>query len=85
MAIEDKYVKPIKDVIVRDPVNMAPIPEKGMTVPWYGSWIARYWRRRVNDGSVYICEPPSQKKKVELRDENRKRTRKKKEEVENDD
>ena len=75
-VLEDVFLKPIEGVIVRDPITGAPLDKKGEYKPWYGSGLARYWRRRVRDGSVIICNPPTQEKQeTELRD--RKRTRRK--------
>jgi hypothetical protein len=46
---ETKFVKPLKDLLVRMPDTMTPLPEDGAEVEWN-----TYWRRRVRDGSVEI-------------------------------
>lgn len=52
----EKFVKPAhKGLIVRFPDNFKTIlPETGFLVPWIGKY-GRYWRRRLNDGSIIEC------------------------------
>ncbi len=44
-------IKPIKDVIVRDKINKEIVPKEGVDVV-----LNSYWRRRINDGSMYIVD-----------------------------
>jgi len=43
-------------MLVRDPVTKIPILATGEPKPLTGKE-GRYWRRRINDGSVKILEP----------------------------
>lgn len=53
---ESVFVKPLKDLIVRDPKTKAPVPKEGMTVVLDGSMIGVYWRRQINDGSLIVVQ-----------------------------
>lgn len=58
-----KYVKPkYEDLIVRDPLQLTPLPKDGAWVPWVGRE-GKYWRRRYTEGSIIFCNPPTPKKK----------------------
>jgi hypothetical protein len=59
-----KYVKPVEGLLVRDPLQLTPLPTKGMWVAWVGR-AGKYWRRRLNDKSIVICDPP----KIEIKKE----------------
>lgn len=61
MDAEFRFVKPKEGQLVRFPGTMVVLPEDGAVVPWVGPE-GRYWRRRVNDGDVYI----TQKKEKEV-------------------
>lgn len=55
----DKYVKPTsEELIVRYPTNKAILPKTGGWVPFIGK-DGRYWRRRLKDKSIKVCNPPS--------------------------
>ena len=66
-----KFVKPLKGLIVRDPLQLTPLPEEGMWVAWSGRQ-GRYWRRRLNDGSIVICDPPKIKNEIKKENKNKK-------------
>ena len=53
--METVFVKPKKGLLVRSPRTRAPLPEEGSNVPWIGA-DGRFWRRRVRDGDVVICD-----------------------------
>lgn len=59
-----KYLVPQKDLIVRHPRSKVPLLKEGELCDWTGS-IGRYWRRRVNDGSVTILETPQNNRVIE--------------------
>jgi len=44
-----------KGLIVRDPITQAALPEDGVLKPVRGV-DGRYWRRRLNDGSVIVVD-----------------------------
>lgn len=52
-----KYLVPKKDVLVRDPFSLSPLPDIGAFVDWSGS-AGRFWRRRVKQGDCDIAQPP---------------------------
>lgn len=74
MRVTEKFLKPSSpDLIVRDPGNFKLIlPVDGAVKPWVGPQ-GRYWRRRVNDGTVLVSQP---KKEVSQPVPQRKRTSK---------
>jgi hypothetical protein len=51
-----KFLIPKEGLLIRDPGNFNPLPETGELKPWIGKE-GRYWRRRVNDGTVTIGVP----------------------------
>ena len=53
MGKEFKFIRPIKGLLVRDPLTKAIIPKTGATVPWIGPE-GRYWRKRLHDKSIRI-------------------------------
>lgn len=50
-----EFLKPLKGVIVRDPMNKTPLSEKGEWKPVIGRE-GIYWLRRLREGSVFITE-----------------------------
>lgn len=51
------WLKPAdKDLIVRDPVTLAPLPEDGAE-----KVLDTYWRRRIKDGDVIETKAPRSK------------------------
>jgi hypothetical protein len=59
--METKFLVPREGVIVRNPVNMLPIPKGGAAMPWRGG-LGRYWRRRVRVGDCIIVNTPNVEK-----------------------
>jgi hypothetical protein len=57
MGAEEKFLIPCPGQKVRDPMSMNILPEAGAVKSWIGPE-GRYWRRRVNDGSVVIGTAP---------------------------
>lgn len=54
------FVKPArKGLLVRDPLTMKHVPEKGMEVPDHP-----YWLRRERDGDIVIVEKIKKVQKV---------------------
>lgn len=53
-----------KGLIVRDPISMQPLSEKGAMKPWTGPQ-GRYWRKRLRVGDVIIGKPQSSNLKIE--------------------
>lgn len=53
-----KFLKPKKDTLVRDPDTREALPPQGMLKTW-----SRYWRRRVKCGDCIISQPPKSVKK----------------------
>lgn len=72
----EKFLISQHKLIIRDPLTKKPLDEKGEMKPFTGS-AGRYWRRRVNDGSVKII---SNQRNVEMRRNNKRYSR----EVNND-
>lgn len=70
----ERFLIPIKGVIVRDPITRAPLPEGGALKPFTGK-LGRYWRRRVNDGTCIIKETKAKvskpSKPEEVKNDNR--------------
>ena len=60
------FLIPQKGLLVRDPVNFTPLAENGEMKPWVGRE-GRYWRRRVNDGTVTIKKPVAKIDKIDKR------------------
>lgn len=59
-----EYVKPTNPGgMVRDPLQRTVLPENGAWVAWVGK-DGKYWRRRLNDGSIVICNPPEIKEEI---------------------
>lgn len=54
---DDRFLKPIKGAIVRDPITFEPLSQDGEVKPW-GGRPGIYWRRRVNEGTVIISKRP---------------------------
>lgn len=48
-----EFLKPKKDMLIRDPKTKTPLAETGEDKPFLGREGA-YWRRRVKDGSCTI-------------------------------
>ena len=46
---QHKFLKPRKGLLVRDPITMEIMPEKGMEVPWFGVQ-GTFYKRRVKCG-----------------------------------
>lgn len=57
MDVEEKFLIPLKGLLLRDPRSKSVLPAEGAVKPWTGPE-GRYWRRRVNDGSCIIGEAP---------------------------
>lgn len=55
------FIIPNKDAMVRDPITRALLPVAGKAVTLLGGE-GRYWRRRINSGSVIVIGPPGTKK-----------------------
>ena len=48
-----EYLIPKEGVLVRDPITYQILPKEGMVKPLVKKE-GRYWRRRINDGDVFI-------------------------------
>lgn len=51
------FVKPLEGLLVRIPGTRVPLPQAGTWVFLVGSE-GNFWRRRLNDGTVVVGEPP---------------------------
>jgi len=56
------FIVPNKDAMVRDPETKVILLETGKAVTLLGA-SGRYWRRRINGGSVKIVKPSVKEKK----------------------
>jgi len=65
---QSELLIPGKGLLVRDPVTKDILPESGEVKPLIGSE-GRYWRRRINDGSVTIGGQPLKIKSLKTREE----------------
>ena len=54
--MEQKFLVPKKDLLVRDPLSKTPMPEAGLLVDWNS-----FWRRRVKQGDCTIGVPEEPK------------------------
>lgn len=52
----NKLLIPLKGVIVRDPKTMIPLSPEGEYKSMIGP-SGRYWRRRIEGGTVFIKDP----------------------------
>ncbi len=57
------FIIPNKDAMIRDPITKALLPVAGKAVTLLGGE-GRYWRRRINSGSVIVVDPPGTKVKT---------------------
>ena len=63
-----EFLIPKKGLVVRTPGTFVALPESGAEINMTGK-DGRYWRRRINDGSVTIGRKPSiQKPKTKVED-----------------
>lgn len=53
------FVKPAKDMIVRDPLHMTPIPAEGRNVPDIA-----YWHQRLRDGDLVLAIDPNEEQPI---------------------
>lgn len=53
-----QFLIPVPGHSVRDLRSGVFLAEAGEWKPWAGTGDARYWRRRVKDGSVRVGKPP---------------------------
>lgn len=58
----DAFIKPLDGLTVRSPKDMSSLPPEGALVSLDGVE-GKYWRRRINDGSVIVVEPKKEIKK----------------------
>jgi len=63
MGAEEKFIIPLKGLIVRDPRSKNILPECGAIKPWIGPE-GRYWRRQVAVGSCKMLEEAPKQKTV---------------------
>ena len=68
--MDQALLKPLKGVLVRDPVNNTPLSEKGEIKPMSGKK-GQYWRRRLKDGSVFIVSENKPEEKTEKKQSNK--------------
>jgi hypothetical protein len=61
----EKFLKPRKGQIVRDPVTMIPLNEKGEFKTFIGPQ-GRYWRKKVKQGDAIVS---IQNRKIEKKPE----------------
>lgn len=65
------FVKPKKDLVIRNPDNFVKLPETGGLVDPNNS----YWARRIADGDVEITESPTEETPESARVESTQKTR----------
>jgi hypothetical protein len=54
------FLKPIENVLVRDPKSKEIFPQEGMLVE-----LNTYWQRRINDGTLLIVNQKIEEKSIE--------------------
>ncbi len=65
MENEIRFIKPQKGVIVRDPISHVPLSENGEWKP-FKRHAGVYWKRRIEDGTVYFADLPEIKQEETL-------------------
>jgi hypothetical protein len=54
------FLKPIENVLIRDPKSKEIFPQEGMLVE-----LNTYWQRRINDGTLLIVNQKTEEKLIE--------------------